>query len=227
MDWVLRLSLIQLFAVYLTLAFLLSTAFRVRQYWTILSLVFRFPGRWPRLFQLVKQHRDIFLTWGTVGPLFLSLCLLGAHLLASHLVWPEAAGYLTIGQLLVLWPALPLVVLAGAVLVVVDFSMMRKVSAIDRGGVEKYFDQAEYWLRSWTAPVVRFFTLGFINPRRIVAVEVRAALVNVSEVINTSLWWMSVQTGARLLFGLALWGTYVAAPLLCWLVGAPPPPPGS
>ena len=39
--------------------------------------------------------------------------------------------------------------------------------------LEKYFDQAEYWLRPWTAPVVRVFTFGYINPRQMVATEVR------------------------------------------------------
>ena len=40
------------------------------------------------------------------------------------------------------------------------------VSAIDQQEMEKYFDQAEFWLASWTAPVVRIFTLGRINPAR-------------------------------------------------------------
>ena len=42
--------------------------------------------------------------------------------------------------------------------------------------------------------VVRFFTLGYVNPRQMVAAEVRGALVNASQVLNSSLWWMSVQT---------------------------------
>jgi len=40
--------------------------------------------------------------------------------------------------------------------------------------------------------------------------------------MNTALWWVSLQTGARLAFGLALWGAYIAQPWLIWLVGAAP-----
>jgi len=80
--------------------------------------------------------------------------------------------------------------------------------------LEKYFDQAEFWLRSWTAPVVRFFTLGRINPRQMVAVEVRTALVNSSRMLNSTLWWVVIQAGLRVAFGLSLWGSYALEPWL-------------
>jgi hypothetical protein len=80
---------------------------------------------------------------------------------------------------------------------------------VDRGEVEKYFDQAEFWLRSWAAPVVRTVTFGFINPRRMVAVEVQTALVGASKVLNTNLWWIVLQTALRVGYGLSLWLTYV------------------
>src|SRR5262249_26956570 len=82
------------------------------------------------------------------------------------------------------------------------------VAVIDQAELEKYFDQAEYWLRSWTAPVVRVFTLGYVHPRKMVAAEVQTALVNASQVLNSSLWWMSLQTTLRLLYGLSLWLTF-------------------
>ena len=67
---------------------------------------------------------------------------------------------------------------------------------------------AEFWLRSRTATVVRVFTLGYVNPRHLVAIEVQKALVEASRLLNTTLWWMAVQTTLRLLFGLSLWLTY-------------------
>src|SRR5262249_11865309 len=79
---------------------------------------------------------------------------------------------------------------------------------IDRALMQKYFDQVEYWLRSWTAPVVRIFTLGYINPRKMLAVEVRKALLEASTLINSTFWWVSLQTGLRVAFGLVLWLTY-------------------
>ena len=61
---------------------------------------------------------------------------------------------------------------------------------------------------SHTAIVVRVFTFGFVNPRRLVTVEVRRALIDASRLLNTTLWWVIGQTGLRLAFGLALWLTW-------------------
>jgi hypothetical protein len=83
-----------------------------------------------------------------------------------------------------------------------------EVSTVNQAEVAKYFDEAEYWLRSWTAPVVHFFTLGKINPRQMVRVEVQKALLEASQMINTNLWWITGQVSLRVAFGLALWLTY-------------------
>src|SRR5262249_38293123 len=89
-----------------------------------------------------------------------------------------------------------------------------RVAPINQAEMEKYFDQAEFWLRSWTAPVVRVFTLGRIHPRRMVAIEVRIALVNSSRLLNSTLWWVVIQAGLRIAFGLSLWGSYALGPWL-------------
>ena len=99
MSWLLNLSLIELFLVYLTLVFLIGTALRIRDYRHAVSLVLSVPGRWPRLFQLIKQHHTILLTWRTILPLALSLGLLVAHTFTSEFVWPRAAAVLTVGRL--------------------------------------------------------------------------------------------------------------------------------
>jgi hypothetical protein len=90
----------------------------------------------------------------------------------------------------------------------VDLYSTFRVGEIDRSLLERYFDQAEYWLRSWVAPVVRIFTLGYINPRKMVAAEVRKALEEASKVLNTTLWWVSLQVALRVAFGLTLWLTW-------------------
>src|SRR5262245_11652646 len=113
-----NLNLIHLLDFYLMLAFLVSTYLRFRQYQVIVGLAVAVPGRWPRLLQLVRQHRMIFLTWSTVlpGALALSLCLLNT--LACRLVWPHAN--LTVKQLDGLWLALPVIALLGATMLAVD-----------------------------------------------------------------------------------------------------------
>lgn len=204
-----HLNLIHLFDFYLAVMFLVGTSLRVRRYHAILALVRAVPGRWPRLFELVKAHRTVFLTWATVLPAALALALSVTHMLACRLVWPQAR--LTAADLGGHWPAVTGLLALGAVMLGVDWYATFTFGHIDRRLMEKYFDQAEYWLRSWTAPVVRFFTLGYVNPRKMVAAEVSKALVEASRLMNTTLWWITTQTGLRVAFGLSLWLTYFAA----------------
>jgi hypothetical protein len=206
MAWLWQLNLIRFFDFYLALIFLLSSAVRVRQYRAILALVRRVPGRWPLLFNLVRQHRTVFLTWGTLSPALLALGLAVVHTLACHLIWEHAN--LTLARLVELWPAVPVVGLLGAAMVGMDLYATWNVGEVDRALLEKYFDQAEYWLRSWTAPVVRLVTFGYVNPRQMVSVEVQKALVDASQMLNSTLWWSSLQIGLRIAFGLALWLTF-------------------
>jgi hypothetical protein len=206
MSLIFDIELIPLFNLYLALIFVASTVLRIRQYHAILVIVRTLPGRWPRLFQLVKQHRGIFLTWGTVLPLAVTLGLLLLQTLASRWVWPEAR--LSLHQLLDLWPGFVLVALCAVAMICFDVYGTLQVGEIDRPELEKHFDQAEYWLKSWTAPVVRIFTFGYVNPRQIVNDEIRKSLVQASAVLNYNLWWVSVQAGLRLATGLALWCTY-------------------
>ena len=203
MSWLFELRLFRLFDLYLAVAFIASVTLRIHQYRAIIGLVGTFGGRWPNLRKLVTQHRGIFLTWGTVLPLATSLGLLLVQTIASRFLWPHAV--LTLGQLLASWPAAVAVAGCGVGMLAYDLWGIVDVAEFDRAEMEKYFDQAEYWLRSWAAPVVRFFTLGRINPRKMVAKEVEAALVGASEMLNYNLWWLAWQAGLRLLFGLALW----------------------
>jgi hypothetical protein len=206
-----NLNLILFFDFYLAVAFILGTWTRIRQYRTFLSLVSAFPGRWPRLLQLVKEHWSIFVTRSTIGPGVLAFGLYVIQLLASRLLWPDAiepATGLTIERLLQHPWAVPFVTVFGLAMIAFDTWGIVVVGKIDRAEMEKYFDQAEYWLRSWTAPVVRVFTLGYINPRQMVSVEVRSALVSASKLLNYTLWWVSLQIGFRFGFGLSVWVTW-------------------
>jgi hypothetical protein len=213
MAWLLELRLIRFFGFYLAVMFLLSTWVRLRQYATIVRLVRSMPNRWPRLLVLVRQHMHIFLTWGTVLPLVLLLVIFLANLLASKWLWPQADEF-TLAQLASLRSLWPVVLLCSVAMITFDIWGIVVVTDLDQAQLEKYFDQAEYWLRSWTAPVVRLFTLGRINPRQMVAVEVRNALVSSSRMLNSTLWWVVTQAALRIACGLSLWLSYALGPWL-------------
>jgi hypothetical protein len=213
MSWLLDLRLVRFFGFYLALMFLLSTWVRLRQYGTIVRLVRSMPNRWPLLLALVRQHIHIFLTWGTVLPLALLSIIFALNYLASTWLWPQADEF-TVAQLAGLYPFWPVVLVCGAAMAAFDIWGLVSVTPIEQAEMEKYFDQAEYWLRSWTAPVVRVFTLGRINPRQMVAAEVRTALVSSSRMLNSTLWWVVIQAGLRVAFGLSLWSSYALEPWL-------------
>ncbi len=202
------LNLIRFFDFYLAVAFLVSTTLRVSQYRAVVGLVRAVPSRWPRLFKLVKEHFTIFLTWTTILPAALAFLLCVIHTLACRMIWPHAD--LTPTDLTVHWQSLLITTTLGLAMVGVDVYGTFRVGEVNRELMQKYFDQAEYWLRSWTAPVVRIFTFGYINPRHMVTLEVRKALIEASKLINSTFWWVCVQTGLRVAFGLALWITYAA-----------------
>jgi hypothetical protein len=206
MSGLAHLNLIHFLDFYFVLMFLLSTLRRIEQYREIGRLALSGPLRWPRLLTLVKEHRTIFLTWSTVLPAVLAALLSLAQLIASRQVWPQAN--LTLGELTAMWAALIFIVPLGLAMLGVDLYFVIVIGKFDRREMEQYFDQAEYWLRSHTAHVVRIFTLGYIDPRARVGHEVRKSLTEASQFLNSQLWWLTLQLGLRVAFGLALWGTW-------------------
>lgn len=203
MNWFWNLNLFHFFEFYLAAVFLLGVYLRVRQYRAILALLRAMPGRWPRLLSLISQQHGIFLTWRTLLPGGLYLTLWLTHTLACRLIWPAAD--VTPGNLLTHPLALVVVLVAGAGMVGLDVYTLVKVGEIDRAALETHFDRAEYWLRSWTAPLVRVLSLGYLDPRQIVQTEVQKALTELNNLLTFTLWWVCLQTGLRLTFGLSIW----------------------
>lgn len=203
MSELLSLNLIRFLNFYLTVMALASIYRRSQQYHLIGGLAMSGPSRWPKLIRLIQQHRSIFMTWGTIRPAVFAVLLLLANFVASRFIWPSAT--LTLGDLLTEWWYLPVVVIAGLAMLTMDCYSLIVVGTLDRKELEKYLDQAEHWLTTWKAPVIRLVTLGYIDPRQMVDGEVRKALQATTQVVNKSLWWTAGQAGLRVAFGLSLW----------------------
>ncbi len=206
-----QLNLIHFLDFYLILMFLAGVVRRLDQYRNVGKLVISGPTRWPKLLLLVREQRMIFMTWGTVLPALLAAALSVIQLIASRLVWPEAGNPpngLTIERVFDVWPVLIVLLPLGIAMVAFDGYTLYRGSEVNRELLESHFDQAEYWLKSKTAHVVRVVTFGFVNPRKMVVEEVRKALIAVSDLLNFQLWWISTQIGLRFAFGLALWLTW-------------------
>lgn len=205
------LNLIHFLDFYFALMFVAGLWRRFGQYHSVAHLAVSMPQRWPNLMKLVSQYRTLFWSWSTFLPTLLALFLWIAQVLMSRFVLPAAgttATGLTIERLFEHWPALFAVLPIGSAMFAFDLYSLYVVGQIDRPMLEKHFDQAEYWLRSRTAEVVRVVTFGHINPRKMVAGEVEKALVAVSDMLNFTLWWVIVQMGLRFAFALSLWVTW-------------------
>jgi hypothetical protein len=210
MNRLLTLNLISFLDFYFAFMFIAGTWRRWGQYHSVAKLVLAGPGRWPNLLKLVSEYRTIFWTWSTVSPALMALGIWLLQVIVSRGCLPQASTVngLTIGSLLDHWPALIVIVPLGLAMFGFDLYGLYVVGQIDRAALEKYFDQAEFWLRSRTAHVVRVVTFGRINPRRMVAAEVEKALLAVSDMLNFNLWWVNLQMGLRFAFALALWLTW-------------------
>jgi hypothetical protein len=204
-------NLIHFLDFYFAFIFLASTWRRLGQYQSVAQIVLAGPSRWPHLLKLVSEYRTIFWTWSMILPALLTLGLWIAQILTSRLIFPDAGAKehaLTVERLLAHWPALFLVLPFGVAMFGFDLYSLYVVGWFDRMELEKHFDEAEYWLRSRTAHVVRVVSFGFINPRRMVAAEVEKALVEVGDMLNFNLWWVAIQMSLRFAFALALWLTW-------------------
>lgn len=211
MSWLLEIHLIRLFNFYLTFFFIVTTLLNIRDYRHMVGMAQSLPGRWPRLFELLRNHSHIFLTWRLATPFLTSLGLLLVQLLVTRIIAPAADSQLTIQYLLPIWPVLPFLIGTTTVMVVIDVYASWPTAPFERAQIEKHFDQAEFWLRSWTAPVVRVMSLGYINPRQLVAAEVRTSLLEASNLLTRTLWWTAWQAAGRIGCGLSLWLTYALA----------------
>lgn len=209
-DGVLDLNLIHLFTFYLAAVFLLSTVRRLRQYHDVAQLAVAAPHRWPRVLQQLRGHWFMFLTWATLRPAAVALGLLIVQMICSRLIWPTAQ--LTLRDLLFEWWMTPPVLIALFAMLAVDVYFIVRVGAIDRQETEEYLDEAEHWLTSWKGPVIQMVTLGYINPRQMVYVEVRKAVEEGRGLLHRTLWWVSAQAGLRTVYGLLLWVAWAVHP---------------
>jgi hypothetical protein len=200
------LNLLTVFNYYLIIGFIASTAINFRRYRAILGILYCFPSRWPKLLQLVNKHRSIFFGWPTLLAIGLAFLLMLSNSLAIRLIWTQAG--VTLEQLGGHWLPLAAVLVAGGLMLFFDCQALWSVGHFDRGALEVNLDKAESWLKSWAAPALRMVTFGFINPRKIVGVEVQRALADANWVVIGGMWRLSLRTGTQFAVGLILWLTW-------------------
>ncbi|MEZ6141297.1 MAG: hypothetical protein R3B84_12070 [Zavarzinella sp.] len=205
------INLINLFTFYLATVFVINTYRRIRQYGDISQIVFSAPGRWPNVLKQLKKHGVMFFTWTTLRPAALAVLLMAIQMICSRVLYPNAV--LAIRDIIREWWMWPALLLTGVGMIAVDLYFIIRVGAFDRMETFRYLDEAEHWLTSWKAPLVSVVTLGFVNPRRMVDDAVQLAVAQGSTLLQRTLWWVSLQTGLRVAFGLSLWLSWALLPM--------------
>lgn len=196
-------NLINLFSFYLAAMFVLGLMRRWTVYWDTLAILVAVRGRWPKLVERMSANKRAVLNWSTFRPLALVLLLMAVQMVASRLIWPQA--HLALGDLPhPRWHLVPFLV-ALIPMLGVDIYFLIAVGRFDRAETEKYLDQAEYWTGTWKARAVRILTVGRINPDKQVEVGVQEGMARLGHTVSWAMWWVSVQMGLRLFFGLTVW----------------------
>lgn len=195
------INLIRVFDFYVTLMFVISLVRRWDVYVNAARILISVRGRWPKLISRLSEHSSLILNRSFFRPAVLALALTVAQLVLSRAIFPLAV--LTGPQLRQEWWA-PIVLVPLLPMLAVDLYFVISVGRFDHDETVKYLDQAETWL-GWKGPVVRALSLGIVNPQKMVDDEVRKSLEGYRSTLNASLWWVSLQIGLRMLFGLTLW----------------------
>jgi hypothetical protein len=198
-------NLIRVFDFYVTLMFVISLVRRWDVYLSAVRLLIAVRGRWPKLVDRLSEHSSLLLNRSFFRPALWALGLTLGQLLASRIIFPQAT--LTGDQLRAEWWWIPVVLVPLVPMLAVDVYFVVRVGKFDHDETVKYLDQAETWL-GWKGPLVRALTLGVVNPRRMVDDEVKKSLTEYRSTLQASLWWVAVQIGLRLAFGLTLWSVW-------------------
>jgi hypothetical protein len=196
-------NLIRVFDFYLACMALFSFLRRYNLYRNTLLLLLAGRGRWPRLTDRIRRHRELLLNWPTARPLVLALILLTAQWTASRLVFPSAT--LRVADLYDPRWQLVVMLFAALPMLLIDGYFILRVGRFDRAETEKYLDMAESWAGTWKARMVRVATFGRINPDRMVDEELKKGLTWLGLTMNWSMRWVAAQAAARLFCGLVIW----------------------
>ncbi len=201
-------NIIRLFDFYIALVFTISLWRRRRVYIDTIRLIWSTLGKRRRLLSRLELHKNELLSQSILFPLFMVIGLTALQWTCSRLIWPQAK--ITVGEVGENWRWI-LILTLFVPMFCVDLYFLIRVGKIDRGETEKYLDYAEGWL-GWKGPLVRTLTLGFVNPIKILDLEVQRGLQSLGQMGRWTFWWTSLQMMLRFSFGLCIWLLWATYP---------------
>lgn len=202
MSWSL-FNLIELFELYLLVTFLLSLALRYHDYRTSLGFLMKVPQRWPKMFEVIKGHTGVLLTWTMLVPVGVTLVIFLAHVICFRFVWREAD--LHWGDVWREWiPAITILAIGLAMLTLDGIALFR-TGQTNLDAIEQNLNRGEFALTSRSLQAVRFLTFNFFKPKQVVENRVQDTLVGLRITLSRQLRKRSFHSALRVAFGFFLW----------------------
>jgi hypothetical protein len=204
-------NLIRLFDFYLLLIFVIGLIRRWAMYKDILILAGAAVLRRPNLVREIGAHRHVLMTRQTVIPVALALLLMAVQFVMSRLIWPEAT--VSLRDETSSWWRFVLIVATFVPMLAVDIYFLVRIGQIDRTEAIKQLNRAEHWLTSWQGTAVKWATLGYVDPKKMVHDQLRDGLTWFGGLVAWSMWWVVVQVTLRVAFGLTVWLLWAFLPV--------------
>jgi hypothetical protein len=211
---VLALDLIELFMVYVTLAFVASLVLRWRFYLSIYRVSTLVARECPNVFKLLDRHLPMLMQNGVVPMLVAYAAVFGLYFLYTRVFFPGCT--LTIADFDRTPAALVGVAALYGAMIAVDAVLILDIGRIDEPTVAADLRLSEYWLGSRLTRGLD--VLGRWNPIRVYAdYQTRLVLRDFNRMFHYSLAWVLVQSALRAVLVVAMFAVYA------WQRGVPPP----
>ena len=211
MNTLANTNLIRLFDFYLLMMFVIGLLRRWAMYRDIVLLTGAAIIRRPNLVRQLGANRELLMTRQILVPVILAIGLMGIQFILSRLIWPQAT--MTIREASKDWWRVALLIGTFVPMFAVDLYFLIRVGQIDRNEAMKQLHRAEHWLTSWQGSAIRWVTMGYVNPRKMVDDQLRDGLSWFGLLIAWSMWWVTVQVTLRVAFGLTVWLLWAFPPL--------------
>jgi hypothetical protein len=187
-------NLIQAYEYYLLATFLLG-ALQVRTYLAMIRFAMSVPGRWPELYQILKANIGTLLTWPLVVIGSFTTGLWALHVILRRLLWPQAVVTWERLTADTLWFALT--AFFGLTMLVLDGWALLRVARFKPPRLQWLLTATDYSLRSSKLGTPLRMLVGWHLQRKL--------LKRMPMLVQWTLR-RTAEVGARLAFGLCLWG---------------------
>jgi hypothetical protein len=203
MNALLDANLIRLFDFYLLMMFVIGLLRRWAIYRDISILAGAAILRRPNIVKQLGANRDLLITRQILFPILMAVGLMAIQFVLSRLIWPTAN--ITFRDESTSWWRVTLLILFFVPMLTVDVYFLVQVGRIDRTEAIKQLNRAEYWLTNWKGTAIKWATIGYVDPKKMVDNQLREGLTWFGSLVAWSMWWVVVQVALRVAFGLTVW----------------------